>query len=63
MLGNSLEKAGYKVVNPKSDADVLIVTTAVQSAKHFNTVVIHVGEDTDLLILLRVHVDVTAMDL
>ena len=42
----------------KNDADVLIVLTAVASARHTETVL--VGDDTDLLVLLLHHVEMDA---
>ena len=49
------------VVNAKSDADLLIAQTAVESAKISDTVV--VGDDTDLLVLLCFHSDMTAHEM
>ena len=54
-------KAGCKTVHASSDADILIVRTAVESAKACNTVV--VGDDTDLLVLLCFHSDMAAHEL
>ncbi len=42
----------------ENDADVLIVLTAVASARHKETVLI--GDDTDLLVLLLHHADMDA---
>ncbi len=50
LLSFHLEEAGCLTAHARSDADVLIMQTAIQSAKTVDTVV--VGEDTDLLILL-----------
>ena len=50
-LSDNLERA-------KDDADVLIVLTAVASARHKETVLI--GNDTDLLVLLLHHADMDA---
>ena len=47
-LSDNLERAGCSVDNAKDDADVLIVLTAVASARHNETVLI--GDDTDLLV-------------
>lgn len=58
LLSESLVAAGYKTVHAKNDADVMIVQTAVESAKTSETVV--VGDDTDLLVLLCFHADVAA---
>ena len=52
-LSDNLERAGCSVDNAKDDADVLIVLTAVASARHNETVLI--GDDTDLLVLLLHH--------
>ena len=49
-LSDNLERAGCSVDHAKYDADVLIVPTAVASARHKETVLI--GDDTDLLVLL-----------
>ena len=45
----------------QGDADVLIVQTAVESAKSRDTVL--VGDDTDLLVLLLYHVDTAGHDI
>ena len=45
----------------RSDADVLIIQTAIQSSSTANTVV--VGEDTDLLILLLHHANMDSTEL
>ena len=45
----------------RSDADVLIIQTAIQSSSTANTVV--VGEDTDLLILLLHHANMDSKEL
>ena len=52
-----LEQAGCESRHAKGDADFLIVQTAVESAKSKSTVL--VGDDTDLLILLLYHVDMS----
>ena len=52
-LSDNLERAGCSVDNAKDDADVLIVLTAVASARQKETVLI--GDDTDLLVLLLLH--------
>ena len=55
MLSEKLERNRCTISMPNSDADLLIVQTAVEySHNHVTTVV---GEDTDLLILLCYHVD------
>ena len=53
MLSRFLEANGCKTVHAPSDADVLIVKTAVECAENREVVVI--GEDTDLLVLLCYH--------
>ena len=57
-LSDNLERAGCRVDHAKDDADVLIVLTAVASARHKETVLI--GDDTDLLVLLLHHADMDA---
>ena len=54
-LRDNLERAGCSVDHGKDDADVIIVQTAVSSARHKETVLI--GDDTDLLVLLLHHAD------
>ena len=54
MLGQSLEHVGCETRHAKGDADVLIVETTIQSAMSCETTL--VGDDTDLLVLLRFHV-------
>ena len=58
MLGEKLHAAGCKVVHADGDADVLIVQTSVTCASVTSTTVI--GEDTDLLVLLCFHTDLTS---
>ncbi len=53
MLSNMLQNEGCQVHNARGDADLLIVTTALEAAIKTCTVV--VGDDTDLLILLLYH--------
>ena len=57
-LSDNLESAGCTVDHDKYDADVLIVLTAVASARHKETVLI--GDDTDLLVLLLHHAEMDA---
>ena len=57
-LGDNLERAGCTVDHAKDDADVLIVLTAVSSARHKYTVLI--GDDTYLLVLLLNHAEMDA---
>ena len=59
-LRDNLERAGCSVDHAKDDADVLIVPTAVASARHKETVLI--GDDTDLLVLLLHHAEMDAHD-
>ena len=54
MLCQSLGHVGCETRHAKGDADVLIVETIVQSAMSCETT--PVGDDTDLLVLLCVHV-------
>ena len=54
LLGNFLTEKGLKVKHADADADLLIVTTAVESANESETHLI--GEDTDLLVLLCYYV-------
>lgn len=60
-LSDKLERAGCNIDHAKHDADVLIVQTAVASARIKDTVLI--GDDTDLLILLLHHAELDAHDL
>ena len=53
LIGDMLKQQGCAVHNADGDADVDIVHAAVSSSEHVHTTVI--GEDTDLLILLRYH--------
>ena len=57
-LSDNLEIAGCNVDHAKDDADVLIVLTAVASARQKETVLI--GDDTDLLVLLLHHAEMDA---
>ena len=57
-LSDNLERAGCRVDHANDDADVLIVLTAVASARYKETVLI--GDDTDLLVLLLHHADMDA---
>ena len=54
MLGQSLEHVGCEIRHSRGDADVLIVETTEQYAMSCETTLI--GNDTDLLVLLRFHV-------
>ena len=53
LLGSTLEQNGMQVRHAQGDADLLIVQTALQTAKNNSTVLI--GEDTDLLVLALYH--------
>ena len=59
-LSDNLERAGCSVDHAKHYADVLIVLTAVASARHKETVLI--GDDTDLLVLLLYHAEMDAYE-
>ena len=50
MLSRYLQEVGCQTHHSQADADLLIVQTAVESARRANTVL--VGDDTDLLFLL-----------
>ena len=53
LLSQFLENIGCETHHAPGDADVLIVKTAVESARTRSTVL--VGDDTDLLVLLCYH--------
>ena len=57
-ISDNLERVGCSVDHVKDDADVLIVLTAVTSARHKETVLI--GDDTYLLVLLLHHAEIDA---
>ena len=57
-LSDNLERAGCSVDHSKDDVDVLIVLTAVASARHKETLLI--GDDTYLLVLLLHNVEMDA---
>ena len=61
MLSSKLQAHGVKTLHAESDADLLILQTAVDSATNSATTV--VGEDTDLLLLLRLHAEVKSQPL
>ena len=52
---------GCQTHHSQADADLLIVQTAVKSARRANTVL--VGDDTDLLILLCYYTEMSAEEL
>lgn len=56
ILTKHLTTAGINVVQAETDADTLIVSTAITMSKHGKTSVL-VGEDTDLLVLLIAHAE------
>ncbi len=60
-LSDKLERAGWSTEHAKHEANVLIVQTALASARTRDTVLI--GDDTDLLVLLLYHADMTANEL
>ena len=61
ILGEQLHLSGSQVFHAKSDADLLIVLKAVESAKTMKTVL--VGDDTDLLVLLLYHTKLHSFDI
>ena len=61
MLISKLQEHGVKTLHAESDADLLIVQTAVDLAANSAPTV--VGEDTDLLVLLCLHADVKSQPL
>ena len=61
MLSRYLQKVGCQTHHSQADADLLIVQTAVESARRANTVL--VGDDTDLLILLCYYTEMNAAEL
>ena len=61
MLSSKLQEHGVKTLHAESDANLLIVQTAVDLAANSATTV--AGEDTDLLVLLCLHVDVKSQPL
>ena len=61
MLSRYLQKVGCQTHHSQADADLLIVQTAVESARRANTVL--VGDDTDLLILLCYYTEMSAEEL
>ena len=52
-LGTKLTNQGCQVFYDQTDADLLIVQKAIESASSMDTVLI--GDDTDLLVLLLHH--------
>ncbi len=56
-LWQYLQLSGCQVLYSEADADLLMVQTAVNTATLANTVL--VGDDTDLLILLIFHADLS----
>ena len=56
-----LPKVGCQTHHSQADADLLIVQTAVESARRANTVL--VGDDTDLLILLCYYTELSTVEL
>ena len=61
MLSSKLQEHGVKTRHAKSNADLLIVQTAVDLAANCETMV--VGDHTDLLVLLCLHADVKSQPL
>ena len=61
MLSKALQNVGCVTHHANGDADLLIVKTAVESARTSTTVL--VGDDTDLLVLLCYHASEDGYDL
>ena len=61
MLRRYLQKVGCQTHHSQAHADVLIVQTAVESARRANTV--FVGDDIDILILLCYYTEMSAEEL
>ena len=61
MLSRFLQEENCPTYHAEGDADVLIVKTAVESARERNTVL--VGDDTDLLVLLCFYTRSDSFDL
>ena len=62
LLGKALEGSGHHVVYSQSDADTLIVSTALDIATSNRKVTV-VSDDTDVLILLIYHWNSEAADI
>ncbi|VDI12837.1 Hypothetical predicted protein [Mytilus galloprovincialis] len=63
LLSSKLSEKGCKTFHAPGDADTLIVQTAVSCAANGGQDVVLVGEDTDLLVLLCYHTDMTARNI
>ncbi|CAC5408278.1 unnamed protein product [Mytilus coruscus] len=63
LLTKKLSEKGCKTFRASGDADTLIVQTAVSCAANGGQDVVLVGEDTDLLLLLCYHADMTARNI
>ena len=61
VLHDAFKRTDYTILHAKGGADVLIVKTAVESAKTADTILI--GDDTDQLILLCYYADIHSKDL
>ncbi len=61
LLSDALVKSNCQTRNSDDDADVLIVQTAVESAKNMDIVL--VGDDTDHLVLLCYYTDLNSHNL
>ena len=61
MLSSYLQKVNCQTCHSQADADLLIVQTAVESARRMNTVLI--GDDTDLLVLLCYYTEMDTHEL
>ena len=55
LLSKHLPNDGHGIWNSKSDADTLIVSTAIQYTKKQDNEVVVVANDTDILVLLIYH--------
>ena len=63
MLSRFLQEDNCPTYHAEGDADVLIVKTAVESARKRNTVTVLVGDDTDLIVLLCFYTRSDSFDL
>ena len=61
MLSRYLQKAGCQTHHSLADADILMIQTAVESARRAKLVL--AGDDTDLLILLCYYTEMSAEEL
>ena len=61
LLSEKFQQAECTTVHATGDADLLIVQTAAECAK--NGTIIVIGEETDLLVLLCMHADISQSDI